>query len=169
MSAHHNFDYYRRILDSLEPGTIERYDREESGRFDGGMWEHEQGGGALTFSALCRSDQAAILHAIGTNLPMKTKSVNTYAGNSYGLKHTIERYTGFYCSNLQAKVAMRILGYARGGESALNPSYNISKRERREFDELSRDMADRRNAARVRVARQEEQQKCARYFYKLTA
>lgn len=163
-----SLDYYRRILDSLEPGTLERYDREEGGYQGRGCYEHEQGGGALTFSALCRNDQAAILHAIDTNLPTRTKRVNPYAGNSYGLKHTVERFTGFYVSNLQAKVAMRVLGYQRGGSNELNPCYNISKRERRAFDELARDMADRRSAALKRIDRQRDAQKCARYFYRMT-
>ena len=176
MTEQRDFDYYRQILDSLEPGTIERYDREESGEQGGAFWvdggrgsmEHEQGGGAYTFAALCRSDQAAILRTLDSFF--QTKTARVYRGygypTSYGIKHAVERYTGFYCSNLQAKVAMRILGYERGGDD-LNPNYNVSKREWRVFDDYSRTVADKRSAARQRIERQDEAQRCARYFYRL--
>ena len=167
MEAAHDLDYYVRMLDSLGDETLRRYDREEAGRFDGGAYEDEQGGGALTFSAMCRNDQAAILRALDVNLPTRTKRPNLYAGTSYGLKHSAERYLGFYVSNLACKTAMRVLGFKRGGDD-LNPSFNISKRERRAFDDLARDMAGRRSAARQRIARREEQQKAARYFHRLT-
>lgn len=158
---------YGRLLDEIGAETIDRYDREESGGGCFGTDEYEQGGGAYTFGALCRSDQIAIMRALDENLPTRTARVNKAAGNSYGLKHTVEHYLGFYVSNLQTKVAMRLLGYQRGGDD-LNPSYNVSKRERREFDELSRELSDRRSAARRRVSKREEQQAAARYFYKLT-
>ena len=161
------FEYYERIVDSLGAETIARFDREESGYQYGGCWEHEQGGGEFTFSALPRDKQAAILHALDVNLPTRNKRPNANAGTSYAIKHAVERFTGFYVSNLQAKVAMRILGYQRGGDD-LNPDYNISKREWRAFSDLSRDIESRRSAARARVARREEQQAAARYFYKIT-
>lgn len=158
---------YGRILDGLDEETIARYDREESGYQCGGMYEDEQGGGAYTFAALCRSDRVAILRALDENLPTRTTRPNRNTGTSYALKHIIERYTGFYVSNLQAKVAMRILGYERGGDD-LNPHYNVTRREWRAFSDLSAELADRRSAARQRMARREEQQAAARYFYKLT-
>ena len=159
---------YGAMLDALGDAEIMRYDREESGRFDGGRMEHEQGNGALTFAALCRSDQIAILRTIADNLPTRTARVNRDAATSYGLKHAIERMTGFYVSNLQAKTALRILGYVRGGDD-LNPHYNISRREWRALDERARDVAARRSAAERRIDRQNELRACARYFYKLGA
>lgn len=156
-----------RLLDDLGRDTIERYDREESGRQCFGSREHEQGGGAYTFAALDRDRQAAILSAISENLPTRTARPNRNTGTSYALKHIIERYTGFYVSNLQAKTAMRVLGYERGGDE-LNPIYNVTKREWRAFSDLSGEIARKREAARERMARREEQQAAARYFYKLT-
>lgn len=141
-----NRDYYARLLDELGRETIARYDREESGRQHGGTMEHEQSGGCFTFSALPRDKQTAILDAIATNLPTKLKRVNHSTGTSYGLKHAIERYTGFYVSNLQAKVAFRILGYSRD-EWGLNPCFNISRREWRAFSDLSLSMWHQRHAA----------------------
>ena len=168
MNEAHGFDYYRRIIDSLEPGTLERYDREESGAQCFGADEATQGGGAFTFSALCRDDQVAILRALDVNLPTKTKRVNHDTGTSYAIKHAVERYTGRYTSNLQAKVAMRLLGYKRSSPAELNPHFNISRREWRAFSELSLEMDARRRHARERMARQEEQQAAARYFYRMT-
>ena len=129
---------YERILDSLEPGTLERYDREESGIQYGGLDEYKQDGGALGFSALERPEQLAILKAIDTHLPRHTLRIDLRTGTSYSLKHTLEKAVGFYVSNLQAKVAMRLLGYRRGKNSKLNPCYNISINERRAFDEHAR-------------------------------
>lgn len=161
------FEYYEHVLDALGAGTIARMDREESAMQYGGCPEAEQGGGEFTFSALPRDKQAAILHALDVNLPTRTKRPNRNAGTSYALKHAVERYTGFYVSNLQAKVAMRILGFKRSSGD-LNPFYNITKREWLAFSDKSRDIASRRDAARLRVMQQQEQQAAARYFHKLT-
>lgn len=161
---------YGRLLDELGAETIDRYDREESGGQCGRadqLDEYKQCGGAFTFGALCRSDQIAVLRALDENLPTRTKRPNRNAGTSYALKHIVERYTGFYVSNLQAKTAMRILGYARSADE-LNPFYNVAAREWRAFSDLSRDLSNRRYEARRRTARREEQQAAARYFYKLT-
>lgn len=144
--------YYAALLDAIGQDAIERFDREESGVQCDGVEEFAQGGGRFTFNALDRDRQAAILRALDENLPTRAARVNKAAGNSYGLKHTVEHYLGFYVSNLQTKVAMRLLGYQRGGDD-LNPSYNMSKRERREFDELSRELSDRRSADERRAAR----------------
>ena len=158
---------YGRLLDDLGAEAIDRYDREESGGGRFGTDEYEQGGGRFTFGALCRSDQIAIMRALDENLPTRTTRPNTHTGTSYALKHIVERFTGFYVSNLQTKTAMRVLGYARSGDG-LNPVYNVTKREWRAFRDLSAELADRRSAARRRIARREEQQAAARYFYKLT-
>ena len=158
---------YGRMLDELGAGTIDRYDREESGGGCFGTDEYEQGGGAYTFGALCRSDQIAIMRALDENLPTRTMRPNRNTGTSYALKHIVERYTGFYVSNLQTKTAMRVLGYVRSADE-LNPVYNVTKREWWAFSDLSAELADRRSAARARVAKREEQQAAARYFYKLT-
>jgi len=144
MMERHGLEHYRAILESISPETLQRYDREESGGQFDGMGECEQAGGAFTFSALTLDEQAAILQAIGNFLPTKTKRVNKDAGTSYAIKHAIERYTGRYTSNLQAKVAFRVLGYQRGGLHDLNPHFNISRREWRTFSELSRIIANRR-------------------------
>lgn len=160
-------DYYARILDGLGAETIARYDREESGGGCFGTDEHDQGGGAFTFSALCRSDQIAILRALDENLPTRTTRPNRNTGTSYALKHVVERFLGFYVSNLQAKTAMRILGYMRSADD-LNPVFNVTKREWRAFSDLSVEVADKRDAARRRVARREEQRAAARYFYNMT-
>ena len=144
MLSHHGIDYYRRILDRLDDEQIILYDREESGIQCFGIDEYEQDGGLFGFSALDREEQAAILQAIGNNLPTMTKRPNQNAGTSYGIKHAIERFTGFYCSNLQAKTALRILGYVRD-DSSLNPCYNITRREWQAFSDLSREVADKRD------------------------
>lgn len=135
------YERCERIVDALGAGTIDRYDREESG---GG--EYEQGGGAHAFSNLERGEQAAILHALDVNLPTRTTRPNRNTPTSYGIKHAVERYVGFYVSNLQLKTAMRILGYTRSAD-ALNPCYNITKREWRAFSERAREIADARNRA----------------------
>lgn len=159
-------DCYDRILDGLDDETIARYDREESGVQCSGTDEAGQWGGAFTFGALPRERQAAILSALGENLPTRTKRPNANAGTSYALKHVVERFAGFYVSNLQTKVAMRILGYERGG-GGLNPVYNISARECRAFAELSRDMDVRRYEAQRRMSRRSAERKAAGYFAKL--
>jgi len=161
---------YGRMLDELGAETIDRYDREESGGQCGKadqLDEYKQGGGAFTFGALRRSEQIAVLRALDENLPTRTKRPNRNTGTSYALKHIVERYIGRYTSNLQTKTAMRILGYARSADQ-LNPVYNVSKREWRAFSDLSNDVEDRRSEAHRRMARREEQQAAARYFYKLT-
>ena len=157
-----NRDYYARLLDGLGDGALERYDREESG-----TGEDTQGGGSLTFSALERERQIDILSAIGENLPTRTGRPNGRTGTSYDLKHIIERYTGFYVSNLQAKTAMRVLGYLRGGDD-LNPFYNVTVDEWRAFNDLSRELHDRRRELMRRMRRQDEQRAAARYFHNLT-
>ena len=159
-------DRYERLLDGLGADVIDRYDREESGGADS-LGEYIQGGGALTFGAMCRADQIAVLRAIETNLPTRTARPNYNTGASYAIKHAVERYTGFYVSNLQAKTAMRILGYKRSADE-LNPVYNVTRREWAAFSELSHDLAARRHAARQRVAKREEQKAAARYFYRLS-
>ena len=159
-------EHYIRLIEELGGEALARYDAEESGRQFGGGREHEQAGGQFTFSAMCRSDQAAVLRAIDENLPTRTKRPNGNTGTSYALKHVIERYVGFYVSNLQAKVAMRVLGYERGGDG-LNPCYNVTKREWREFCERSREAADRRSAAYRRMSRRREEQAAARWFNSL--
>lgn len=141
-----NQDYYDRILDGLDDEVIARYDREESGYQYGGTMEHEQGGGAYTFTALDRGKRAAILRAISKNLPTRTKRPNTRTATSYTLKHMTERYTGFYVSNLQLKVAMRILGYTRT-PYGLNPVYNISVRDCRAFSDAANEARRKREAA----------------------
>ena len=174
MKARRGLDYYRGIIEGLEPGTIERLDREESGPQGGAFWdeggtityEHEQGGGAYTFASMCRSDQAALLRVLDENLPTRTTRPNTNTPTSYAIKHAAERCTGFYVSNLQAKVAMRILGYKRSA-GGLNPVYNITKREWRAFSALSVNVEARRDEARRRIARRDEQAACARYFYRI--
>ena len=161
-----NQDYYERILDEVGAETIARYDREESGGQCFGTEEIDQDNGAFGFGALDRDKQTAILSAIDTNLPTRTTRPNTRTGTSYALKHMVERFTGFYVSNLQTKTAMRVLGYVRSADE-LNPVYNVTKREWRAFSDLSREVADRRSAARRRVAKREEQKAAARYFYDL--
>lgn len=140
---------YGRLLDGLGAETIDRYDREESGGQCGKadrLDEYEQGGGAFTFGALRRSKQVSILRALDENLPTRTTRPNRNTGTSYALKHIVERYTGFYVSNLQTKTAMRVLGYTRSADE-LNPFYNVTKREWAAFCELSRDVAGKRRAA----------------------
>ncbi len=139
-------DYYERILDELGRDELERYDREESGAQWRGIDEATQDNGAFTFSKLDRDKQVAILHAIDVNLPTRTKRPNKHTATSYGIKHAVERYTGFYTSNLQAKVAFRVLGYQRS-KHQLNPFYNISIRDWNAFDRLSRKIANERWAA----------------------
>lgn len=154
MKTHRGLDHYRAIAEAVDPATIDRYDREESGGQCGArdrLDEYEQGGGAFTFSALSLDERAEILRAIGEFLPTKTKRVNGGAGSSYAIKHAVERFTGRYTSNLQAKVALRILGYTRGGSSDLNPHYNISRREWRVFDEYSRTVNAKRGEAARRL------------------
>lgn len=151
-------DSYGEILDGLDAATIDRYDREESG-----AGEYEQGGGAYTFGALCRSDQIAIMRALGENLPTRTARPNASTGTSYALKHIVERYTGFYVSNLQTKTAMRVLGYARSADE-LNPVYNVTKREWRAFSDLSAEVAGKRGRARAAMSRRREERACAKWF-----
>ena len=149
MKERHGLEHYRALLEGISPETLERYDREEAGYQYGGGTEYEDGGGAFGFSALTIDEQAAILHAIGEFLPTKTKHVNRNAGTSYAVKHAVERFTGHYTSNLQCKVAFRVLGYRRGSVRDLNPHYNISRREWRVFSDYSRLVATgRRKAAR---------------------
>lgn len=149
-----NRDHYARILEEIGRDTIERYDREESGRQCFGTDEAEQGGGAFRFGALDRDGQIDVLRALDENLPTKTKRPNVRTGTSYGLKHIVERYIGRYTSNLQTKTAMRILGYARSADD-LNPFYNVSRREWRAFSELSYRAEDARAAARRQAGAQE--------------
>lgn len=129
-------DYYVRLLDELGDERIAEIDREESGYQVGGVSECEQSGGAFTFSALDRDEQADILKAIADNLPTMTCRPNFRTGTSYALKHRIENYLGRYTSNLQSKTAMRILGYIRSGDD-LNPHYNVSRREWLAFSDLA--------------------------------
>ena len=138
-------DLYTRMLDGLGYEEIERLDREQSARQYGGSMENDNW--QFTFSALSREEQADMLRAIAENLPTKTKHPNMRAGSSYAIKHMLEHYLGRYVSNLQCKVAFRILWYDRGGDD-LNPHYNISKRELMAFNDLSRSMESLRFDAR---------------------
>lgn len=122
----HDIGHYRGLLDSLEPGTLEQYDAEEAGEQYGGGTEYEDTGGAFGFSAMDREEQAALLQALDKHL-VKTSRTNYRTPSSYGLKHIAEDYLGRYTSNLQLKVAMRLLGFKRGRDG-LNPHYNVSKR-----------------------------------------
>ena len=139
-------DFYRRYLIGVGEATIERYDREESGQYDGGAWECERLGGRFNFAALDTEERAAILHALNANLPTHTARISDSGVTSYTIKHAVERYVGFYVSNLQVKTAMRILGYMRGG-GGLNPAYNISRREWRLFAEAAADAERHRHEA----------------------
>ena len=139
-------DYYDRLLDDIGQERISQYDREESGGQCFDAEEIDQGGGIYGFGALDRDKQVAILRAIARNLPTRTSRPNTRTGTSYAIKHAVERYVGFYVSNLQTKTAFRILGYRRSGYQ-LNPFFNISLREWRAFSGLSRNMADDRLSA----------------------
>lgn len=158
-------DYYERLLDEIGAETIARYDREESGAQWRGVDEATQDDGYFTFGKLGREEQIDILRALDENLPTRTKRPNTRTGSSYALKHVIERYIGRYTSNLQAKTAMRVLGYQRSAHD-LNPFFNVTVREWRAFDELSRDAEERRSEARRRMNRQSEARKAASYFTK---
>ena len=128
---------YDRILDSLGAETIARYDREESGAQCFGTDEATQDDGYFTFGKLDRDEQIDILRTLDVNLPTRTTRPNTRTGSSYALKHMVERYRGRYTSNLQTKVAMRILGYQRSAHD-LNPFYNVTVKDWRAFDVLSR-------------------------------
>ena len=168
MSAH-DLEYYGRMLDGLEDGTIERYDREESGRLDSGRMEYELGDGALSFAALDRSEQAAILRIVDHFLPTRTARANRNTGTSYAIKHAVERVAGFYVSNLQLKAAMRILGYTRAGDD-LNPRYNVNGYEWRNFSEYARSVQKSRDGAEWRrdeAERHHRQLALARYFRRL--
>lgn len=158
-------DYYERLLDEIGAETIARYDREESGAQWRGVDEATQDNGYFTFGKLDRGKQVDILRALDENLPTRTKRPNTRTGSSYALKHTVERFTGFYVSNLQTKTAMRILGYQRSTH-ALNPFFNVTVREWRAFEERARYAADMRGEARRRMNRQSEARKAASYFTK---
>ena len=151
MSSNWDIEHYKRILDGLEPGTIDRYDREESGLQCFGHDEYSQSDGYFSFGALGREDQAEILRTLDMFLPSRNKRVNYRTGTSYAIKHAVERFRGSYTSNLQVKTGMRILNYERGGDD-LNPNYNISRREWRVFDEYSRIVADRRSEKKRRLS-----------------
>lgn len=159
-------DHYRRIVESLGACEIERIDRAESGIQCGGLGEYEQDNGAFGFGAMCADDQAALLCAIGENLPTRTMRVNRNTPTSYGLKHTIENYLGFYVSNLQCKTAFHILGYERTPDT-LNPHFNISKAEAKHLVRAAADARDRRAEARKRIARRDMAKACGKYFHSL--
>lgn len=118
-----NKERYARLVMELGKDAIDAIDREES---DQG--EYEQDNGAFAFGAMSLDKQAALLCAIDCLLPTRNARPNYRTASSYGLKHLLERYLGFYVSNLQAKTAFHILGYRRSRYD-LNPFYNISKRE----------------------------------------
>ena len=149
----HDLDYYGRMIDTLDDETVARYDREESGEYDGGTWEHEQHAGHLNFAALQRSERIAVLRALDENLPTRTKRVYNNGITSYALKHDVERLIGHYVSNLQLKVGMRILGYVRAGDG-LNPRYNIAVKEWRRFRKRSMEVQRQRYDA-IRIAKLE--------------
>ena len=122
-------DDFGRVLDDLGTETIKRFDLEES-------VDRECVDECFTFHAMPRQKQLAVLRTLDDNL-VKTKRVNYRSPSSYALKHDLERCVNFYVSNLQCKTAMRILGYTRGGGTALNPQFNISMKSARAFHDLS--------------------------------
>lgn len=135
-----NKERYARLVIDLGKDAIDAIDREESRQ-----GEYEQGNGAFTFGAMSLDRQAALLYAIARILPTRNARPNYRTASSYGLKHLLERYLGFYVSNLQAKTAFRILDYQRSRRE-LNPFYNIAKRD---YDRLrlAADIADRKKRA----------------------
>ena len=161
-----NRDYYARLLDETGRETIERYDREESGPQFRGIDEAKQDNGLFTFEALDRDKQVDILRALDENLPTRTKRPNTRTGTSYALKHVVERYLGYYVSNLQTKTAMRILGYERSAYK-LNPYFNVTIGEWRAFERAAWEADDKRREARRRIEDAQERRAAARYFYKM--
>lgn len=144
--------YYIDLLDRIGDRMIAAYDRMEAGRYDGGAWEDE-GSAIFTFGGLSRVEQAEILLALESL--DRTKRVNRRTPTSYSLKHDLERAVGVYCSNLQAKVAMRILGFERGGDD-LNPRFNVTVKSCRRFHDENEHKAykgrTRQDDVRQRVA-----------------
>lgn len=167
MSAYKEHERYKRLLVELGKDAIDAIDREEGGlRWHISTGEYEQSNGAFTFGAMSPDNQAALLRAIAENFPGRTARPNTRTPSSYGLKHLIENYLGFYVSNLQCKTAFHILGYRRSYHQ-LNPLFNIRKRDldtfRRKVDEAN----EQRRTAQKRIAQQQGARACARYFTKL--
>ena len=167
MSAYREHERYKRLLVELGADAIDAIDREEGGlRWHISTGEYEQSDGAFTFGAMSLDDQAALLRAIAENFPGRTARPNTRTPSSYGLKHLIESYLGFYVSNLQCKTAFHILGYRRSYHQ-LNPLFNIRKRDLDTFRRKVNETNEQRRAAQRRISQQEEARACARYFTKL--
>lgn len=133
-------EQYRQLVMNLGAERIDAIDREE-----GSAGEYQQDNGALSFGAMSLDRQAALLCAIARIFPTRNARPNYRTASSYGLKHLLERYLGFYVSNLQAKTAFHILGYERSRHD-LNPFYNIAKRD---YDRLrlAADIAERKRRA----------------------
>ena len=167
MSAYSEHERYKRLLVELGPDKIDAIDREEGGlRWGISTGEYEQSDGAFTFGAMSLDDQAALLRAIAESFPGRTVRPNKRTPSSYGLKHLIENYLGFYVSNLQCKTAFHILGYRRSYHQ-LNPIFNIRKHDLEKFRRKVDETKEQRRAVRRRVEQQQDAKKCARYLTNL--
>lgn len=113
---------YIRMLEEIGDAELARYDREEAGRACNRGSELDCPP-ELTFAGLSRPEQAQIVEALARM--GRTKRVNLKTPTSYGLKHIIEREIGTYTTNLQVKVAARVLGLESDG-APLNKRYNLS-------------------------------------------
>ena len=123
---------YVELLDAIGDDMLAEIDREEA-------YRGEDQDDCFTFHGLTRDEQADILEVLDTNLE-RTVNVN-YRGSSssYTLKHDVERALGVYTSNLQTKVAMRVLGFKRSKCCTWpNPVYNATARSCRKFHEENR-------------------------------
>ena len=139
MTIENELKRYERMLEAVGPRRIRELELSEAGFFEGGRSESEVMG--QCFTVLDIREQAEIVRALDMNLE-PVKQVDRCGPTSYAIKHAAERMAGFYVSNLQAKVALRLLGYKRGldDDDRLYPKYNISRVSWRSFDELSRDI-----------------------------
>lgn len=82
----------------------------------------DEGTEGFRFQDLSREGRMAVLDWIDENVTARKNVART---TSYGLKHRCERDVGFYVSNLQMKVAMRLQGHEPVNPDALNHRYRV--------------------------------------------
>lgn len=100
----------------MEETTIKRLDSEYA-------WKPcNEGSEGFRFQDLGDVERTLILEWVDKNVTSRKSAANM---TSYGLKHVCERSVGFYVSNLQMKVAMRLRGHEPINPSELNHRYRI--------------------------------------------
>lgn len=74
------------------------------------------------FQDLGEAERGLVLGWVDKNITSRKSVANV---TSYGLKHMCEKSVGFYVSNLQMKVAMRLRGHEPVNPGELNHCYRI--------------------------------------------